>query len=417
MPLDRPADVLRRRRLRRMKTGATALLVVAAIGYGLTYLAASGGSGFLGFVRAATEAAMIGGLADWFAVTALFRHPLGLPIPHTALIPERKAALGRSLEDFVGEYFLTKDVLEERLATAGVPQRLGAWLADEQRSQRIAAEAGTLAAAALRAVRDADLEEVLARGLRERLDADSVAARAGALAVPILEAGGHHAVLDLLLVHLRQWLEQSPDVLIALVEQLAPGWSPHFVDRAIARRVHAAATRSVVDVLADPSHPLRRQLDARLLGFARKLRDDPATQRRVDAAARRLLDHPETGHSLRALLETGREVLADQLGREGELRTRIGTAVREVGERLQRDQRWQHAVDRAAGLVANYVADHYRDEITQVITDTIDRWDGRDAARRIELHIGRDLQFIRINGAVVGAVAGVLIHAVTIAFA
>jgi uncharacterized membrane-anchored protein YjiN (DUF445 family) len=406
----------RLRRLRRMKAGATSLLVAAGVVYGLTYLSHHGGVGVLGFVRAGAEAAMVGGLADWFAVTALFRRPLGLPIPHTALIPERKDALGRSLQDFVGEYFLTEEALQSRLVAAEVPQRLGRWLADPDHAERIAAEVGSLAAAALRIVEDSDLEAVVASGIRERMARESVAARVGALAVPVLEAGGHHAVLDLVLERIRRWLTESPDALITLVEQLAPGWSPHFLDRAIARRVHAAAARIAGEVVADPHHPLRQQLDDQLLRFARRVRDDPATQRRLDAAATRLLDHPETGRSLRALLEAGREVLAEQLSRDGELRARISTAIGNAGRRLQRDERWQQAIDRWAATAANYVAVHYRDEITRIITDTIDRWEGRDAARRIELHIGRDLQFIRINGAVVGAVAGVVIHAVTVAF-
>jgi uncharacterized membrane-anchored protein YjiN (DUF445 family) len=409
------ANQERRSRLRRMKTGATALLVLAAGLYALTFRFHHGGSGLWGYVRTGAEAAMIGGLADWFAVTALFRRPLGLPIPHTALIPERKDAIGRSLQDFVGEYFLTPAVLRDRLADAGVPQRLGRWLADEQHARRLAVEAGSLGAAALRVVRNADLEDALARGLRERLERESFARQLGTFSVPLVAAGGHHAVLDLVLDRLRRSLAESPDVLITLVEELAPGWSPHFVDRAIARRVHASAARIIAEVADDPTHPLRRKLDAQLLHFAQRLCDDEQTQRRVDAAARRLVDHPETGRSLRALLDTGREMLAEQLNREGELRARIAGAIQDAGTRLQHDERWQRAVDRWAADAGDYLITHYRDEVTRVISETVDRWEGRDAARRIELHVGRDLQFIRINGAVVGAVAGLIIHAVTVA--
>lgn len=400
-----------------MKAGATAILVAAAVVYGLTFLSSRGGAGALGYVRAAAEAAMIGGLADWFAVTALFRRPLGLPIPHTALIPARKDALGRSLQDFVGEYFLTPDVLVARIEAAAVPGRVGAWLADADRANRLAAEAGSIAAAALRVIERTELESVVADALRERLEREPVAGRLGALAVPVLAAGGHHALLDVILERLHGWLTASPDALVALVEQLAPEWSPRFLDRVIARRIHAAAARITAEVAADRHHPLRRRLDADLLRVARRVRDDPDSQARLDAAIRRALEYPETVRSLRALLEAGRELVAEQLSKDSDLRTRIVSAIRGAGERLQRDARWQRAVDRWATAAVNYVALHFRDEITRVITDTVDRWEGRDAARRIELHIGRDLQFIRINGAVVGAAAGVVIHLATVAFA
>ncbi len=410
---DPSPEVGRRRRLRRMKVIATAILAVAAAVYALTFIPDGGAHGVSGYVRAAAEAAMIGGLADWFAVTALFRHPLGLPIPHTALIPARKDALGRALESFVGDNFLTADALRERIAAAGVARRAGTWLETPEHADRIAAEAGHVGAAAMRALQDASLHDVLALGLRERLGRESVAARVGAVLVPLVEAGGHEPAVDLVAGRIRRWLMESPDALLEVIEQCAPGWSPQFVDRLIARRIHAAALRIVAEIEADRAHPLRRRIDSLALRAARRLRDDPAVQARFDRRVRRAVEHPDTARSLGAILDAGREALADHLDRDGELVNRLSTAVRAAGTRLRTDEGWIEIVNGGAARAAQYVADNYRAELTRIISDTVDRWDGRDTARRIELLAGRDLQYIRINGAVVGALAGVAIHALS----
>ncbi|MGZ4625719.1 MAG: DUF445 domain-containing protein, partial [Kineosporiaceae bacterium] len=212
------ADQARRRALRRMKAVATGLLAVAAAGYGLTLHQ----DGWLGFVNSACEAAMVGAAADWFAVTALFRHPLGLPIPHTALIPTRKDALGRSLQDFVATHFLAPDVVRSRVAAVGVARRAGIWLADPPHAERVAAEVAGAGRGLLQVLQDdrvaALLEEVVLRPMLAR----PWAPPAGRLLEHIVAEQAHHRLVDLVIEEVHEWLERHEDVVTALVRDRAP---------------------------------------------------------------------------------------------------------------------------------------------------------------------------------------------------
>ncbi|HVV29333.1 MAG TPA: DUF445 domain-containing protein [Mycobacteriales bacterium] len=408
------SDDIRRNRLRRMKAVATGLLVVAAAVYAATYQVDGGGTGGWGYLRAAAEAAMVGGVADWFAVTALFRHPLGLPIPHTALIPRRKDSLGRSLQSFIGENFLTPAALSSQLQDADIAGRAGRWLADPGHAARVAKEGADAAAAALRLLRDGDLRDLAMHLLQARLALASPAAPVGRTLDALVRAGGHRAALDRAITGLHHWLVIAADDVIALLERAAPAWSPAFVDRPVARRLHRELTRVLAEIEADPDHPLRARVDDFLLQLAHDLSHDPKVARGFDQAVHRLATRPAVRAAVGDLLTSGREQLAAALSEPASsLHRRLAENVREVGMRLQADAGWHSSFEDAVIRAGTYLAMHYRDDLTRIIADTVSRWDGPQAARRIELHVGRDLQFIRINGAVVGALAGLLIHAVT----
>ena len=400
-----------------MKLGAAALLVLALIAYIATYRAANGGEGWVGFGRAAAEAAMVGGLADWFAVTALFRRPLGLPIPHTALIPRRKDAIGRSLQAFVGENFLTESAVRQQLANARAPQRVGTWLADRGHAERVATELSALAASAVRLLADEDLQVVAAQAIRKKVAATSFAPYLGRLLGPLVHTGSHLALVDLGVSRVLEWLTDNEDSITSMIENQAPYWTPRFVDRSVARRVHAELVRVATEVNDDPEHPLRRQLDEFLVRFAKNLQEDPSTRDHVDRIVTSALGRPEVDEAVNEFVASGRTMIAEQLERpSGELRERIVSALRQFGTRLETDEVLGARIDDAAGRVTAYALTHFREELTRVIADTIDRWDGNETSRRVELQIGRDLQYIRVNGTVVGALAGVAIHALTIAF-
>ncbi|MGH3745198.1 MAG: DUF445 domain-containing protein, partial [Mycobacteriales bacterium] len=229
-----PLQAGRVRRLRRMKAGATGLLVVAAALYVLTLEVHGGGRGAWGYLRAASEAGMVGGLADWFAVTALFRRPLGLPIPHTAIIPTRKDDIGHSLEEFVGTNFLSEAVVRDRVAAARVPHRLGAWLADPAHAARVADETAVAVAGALRVLRDDDVQAVLGRAALGRISSVSVGPWVGQLAEPLLADGVHHRLVDVAVTRLAAWLRQDADHVVAVIARQAPDWAPGFLDRPVA---------------------------------------------------------------------------------------------------------------------------------------------------------------------------------------
>ncbi len=409
-----PTDLDRRSRLRRAKSLATGLLLAAAAVFILVQPAVQSGAAWAGYVAAAAEAGMIGGLADWFAVTALFRHPLGLPIPHTALIPTRKDALGASLGEFVGDNFLAPAVVRRRILDVDVAGRFGGWLCDPLHARRVTDELATVLRGAIEVLRDDDVRAVAESVIGQRVRATSVAPVLGRLLGEIVADGSHHALVDVATVRTASWLRTHQATVVAVVQNQAPAWSPAFVDRAMAKRVHAELLRVVEAVAADQTHPLRATLDRYLAELARDLREDPDTAVRLQAVAIRLLDHDATRDALSSLVgATRRAVVALIDEPEGELRGTVTEAVQRLGERLTSDDELRTKVDGWLGDAVEHVVTTYRSEITRTITDTVDRWDGAEAALRIELAAGRDLQFIRVNGTVVGALAGVAIHAVS----
>ncbi len=411
---DPAADDQRRRALRRMRTVAVGLLVVAA----LVYAATMGEDGFLGFVNAGAEASMVGAIADWFAVTALFKHPLGIPIPHTALIPKRKAELGRSLQEFVGENFLQEDIIRDRMAAADVSRRLGGWLGDPVNAQRVVTEVADVAVIALGKVKDEHVADFVSEALVPRFREEPIAPLLGGLLTEILRDDLHHGVVDLALDELYRWLVANPDTFAEVLGERAPWWSPPRLNEAVTGRLHFEAVRWIEDIRADPRHHAREALDSMLAQLAQDLLFDPDTQERAERLKERVLDHPAvlaTGISVWNALR--RALLGSLLDPAGAVRTRLIKELSAFSDRLAAESDLRARLDQLAADLIVFAVARYGAEVTTVITHTIDRWDGREAARKIELHVGRDLQFIRINGTIVGGLVGVLIHAASLALA
>jgi uncharacterized membrane-anchored protein YjiN (DUF445 family) len=408
---DPALDAQRRRGLRRMRTLAVSLLVLAAVVYLLTL----GRGGFLGFVNAGAEASMVGAIADWFAVTALFRHPLGLPVPHTALIPRRKDDLGRSLEEFVGENFLHESVIRERLEAAQLSRRAGAWLAVEANARRLCDEAASVLGLALARVRDEDAVLLVEEAVLPRLLAEPVSPVAGSLLQEIVRDGAHHGLVDLALDEALRWLTEHADTFVAVVGERAPWWSPPALNDRVTHRIHVEVVAWVEDIRSDPSHPARAALDDALAQLARDLLEDEATQQRMERLKERVLSHPQLLVTATSLWQAFRRALLSALDdADGPLRRRALDELSAFGERLQQDRALRERIDGWTADLVVFSVERYGGELTKVITATVNRWDGREAADRIELHVGRDLQFIRINGTIVGGLVGLVIHAVSV---
>ncbi|MFI7586088.1 DUF445 domain-containing protein [Spongisporangium articulatum] len=407
-----PADALRLTRLRRMKALATGLLLLAAVVYLLTLDT----DGVLGFVNAGSEAAMVGALADWFAVTALFRHPLGLPIPHTALIRTRKDSIGAELEEFVTQNFLAEPVVRDKLARAQVSRRVGVWLSDPDHAARVAAEAAVAGQAVLNRVRDDDVVFLMENVLFPRAAALPTASIAGSLLDGLLDDGTHQELLDVGLEQLAGWLENNSDRVIELVTDQAPIWSPQWLDRRVGRRIYREIVDWVFEIRSDPRHRARAALDDLLRRFAQALQEDEAVRAQVVSLTERLLANPELREATLAIWGTVRRLLLEAVeDPTGELRKRVEAGLVEFGDRLaEPGSELAARLDEFGQDAAGYVVRGFAGEIATVISDTVARWDAEDASRRIELYVGRDLQFIRINGTVVGAAAGVLIHTATV---
>jgi uncharacterized membrane-anchored protein YjiN (DUF445 family) len=406
------ADAERRRRLRRMRSLAVGLLVFAAV----VYLVTLHSGGFWGYVNAGAEASMVGAIADWFAVTALFKHPLGLPIPHTALIPKRKDEFGRSLEDFVQENFLQEEIIRDRLAVAQISARAAEWLRDPANAARVVAEGSAVLTVALNRLRDSDVEALVSEVLLPRLLMEPISPIAGNLLAEILRDNAHHGLVDLALEEGHHWLVHNQETFTQVIGERAPWWAPDRLNELVTERLHLEAVRWLADIRADPDHRARKALDSLLEQLAADLLNTPRTQERAERLKTRLLEHPQFLASGMAVFDAMRQALREALADDdGPLRARATAEVVSFGERLAADEALRTRLDTWGADAAVFVVRRYGGELTAVITHTVERWDGKEAAQRIELHVGRDLQFIRINGTIVGGLVGVVIHAVTTA--
>jgi uncharacterized membrane-anchored protein YjiN (DUF445 family) len=398
------------RGLRRMKAVALAFLLGAAVVYALTRLYPHAPS-WVGYVQAMAEASMVGALADWFAVTALFRHPLGLPIPHTAIIPRKKDALGENLSDFVGANFLVEAVVTDKLHRVGISNRLASWLAQPRNAERATAELATAVRALVTVLRDEDVQPVLENALVRRLLEQPWGPPLGRLLAQLLTDGAHHKLVDLLTERAYEWVRDNHGAVLRVVSQRLPGWSPRFVDELVADRLYGEVLTFAWAVRTEPEHPMRKAVDTFLLEFAEDLRTDPDMIERAEAVKLQVLAHPEVQILVGSAWGTAKKMLLGAAeDPSSELRRRVRDGLISLGGRLSEDAELRSKVDNWLQDAATYVVSNYRGEITTLITDTVQRWDAEETARKVELQVGRDLQFIRINGTVVGALAGLLIH-------
>lgn len=404
------SDEARRAGLRQMRMVATGLLVLMAVIYVLTH----GRDGVWGYVNAASEAGMVGAIADWFAVTALFRHPLGLPIPHTALVPRRKDDLGTSLEQFVSDNFLTPALLREKFLDAEVVRRLGEWLGKPENAERIVAEAVPFVRRGIERLDEDEIRTFVDQVVIPRVRREPLSPVAGHLLEKVVEDGSHHGLVDLAVRELHAWLALHQDQVEDIVRSRAPSWAPAWVNDQVTRRVYQEALRWARDVKDDPGHKLRIAVDDYLSELGRDLQHDPRTSQRFEALKERLLDHPQVSQTGVQLGETLRSALLEALeDPTGHLRTRLATELAGLGRRVVEDDGLRARLDAwSADTVVDLVG-RYGPELTSVISTTIKRWDAQEASDKIELHVGRDLQFIRLNGTIVGALVGLVIHTVS----
>ncbi|MBM6402347.1 DUF445 domain-containing protein [Phycicoccus sp. MQZ13P-5] len=394
-----------------MRLVALSLLLLAAVVFLATLRLDD--SGVWGYVNTGAEAAMVGALADWFAVTALFRHPLGLPVPHTAIIPKRKNEIGRNLQEFVTENFLTEEIARERLAAAHVSERIGRWLGVASHRHRVLTEVVRVARAGLGRLDEDEVRTLVADFLVPRLVREPVSPIAGALLEGVVEESTHHGLVDLGLEQLHDWLRDNPGTYSEVLTTRAPWWTPPWLDERVIGWTYEQVLTWLREIRRDPRHPARLALDDLLRTLAHDLQHDPSVMERAESLKERLLTHPQAAEtavglwrSFRAALETAMDDRDSYFHRRGD------ELLEHLGEHLVHDPEWSEMLEARLGEAVSFVVNTYGNELAEVISVTVERWDGREAAERIELHVGRDLQFIRINGTVVGALAGLGIHAV-----
>lgn len=397
-----------------MKVVALGFLVGATIVFLLcTWAQSRGADPWVGYVRAAAEAGMVGALADWFAVTALFKHPLGIPIPHTAIIKRKKDQLGDGLGTFVRENFMSPAVVETKLRDAQVSGRAGKWLSEPAHAERVAAEASTVLRVLVEMLRDEDIQQLLDRMIVKRIADPQWGPPIGRVLASLLEAGRQEALIQLLADRAFQWSLNSGEVIERVIERDSPTWSPRWVDHLVGDRIHRELMDFTDKVRRNPDHELRRSATKFLFEFADDLQHDDTTIARAEKVKEEIMARDEVARAAETAWGAAKRIILESVeDPSSTLRARIADSVVHIGESLRDDADLRDKVDNWIIRAAQHLVTQYGTEITAIITETIERWDADEASRRIELHVGRDLQFIRINGTVVGALAGLVIYSI-----
>lgn len=407
------AESMTEDRARTMRITATLLLVLMAV----LFLIANRYEELhpaWGYLLAFSEAAMVGGLADWFAVTALFRRPLGLPIPHTAIIPENKDRIADTMASFLRDNFLTPQVVARRLQNMNIAEAAGGFLADGQRGKdsRIGAGAAGLASDVLQSLDQEKLGGMVKGGLRTQLEKIDLAPLLGQMLGAAIADKRHMPVIEGAIRWAGITLEDNEDLVRNMIAERANSlvrWTG--LDTSIANRVLDGLYKLLAETVIDPDHPLRGKLEEGLAQLAEDLQHDPETQEKVQKLKMELLANPAVGHWIDGLWERARRYLLRTMDNpETVLSGQIGASLQELGQSLQRDKRLQILVNRFARRTMVGVATRYGDQIVQLVSETVRRWDASTVTDRIESAVGRDLQFIRINGTMVGGLVGVTIH-------
>lgn len=404
----------KRRGLRKMKLVALSFLLGATVVFLLcSWAAAKGWPPWVGYVKAASEAGMVGALADWFAVTALFRHPMRLPIPHTAIIPNKKDQLGGSLGEFVGTNFLSEHVVRDKLRRVGISRRLGGWLAHPENAERVTSELANVVKGMMTVLRDEDVQAVLEQALVRRVVAQEWGPPLGKLLEQVFADGAHYKLVDLVVDRCYEWVRDNHATVLRVVSERAPSWSPRFVDAMLADKVYGEVLSFAWVVKTDVNHPMRLAVDKFLAEFAQDLQKDPETMARAEAVKQQILDHPDVQRLIGSAWATAKGMLISAAeDPSSELRQRVREGLHSLGVRLVEEDALRSKVDSWVEGAAVHLVTNYSREITTIITDTVEHWDAHETSRKIELQVGRDLQFIRINGTVVGSLAGLLIYTI-----
>ena len=405
-----PDEATKRAQLARMKRRATGLLLAATAVF---FAAAALGRAhpWLDPIRAMAEAAMVGGLADWFAVTALFRHPLGIPIPHTAIIAARKDQIGRSLGNFVQRHFLSREVLAEKLAHAKVAEHLATWLSEPANAREVARHAAAAVAGGVRVLKDEDVQSLIDGVIRERIRRTQVAPLAGKMLAMITEGGRHQELLDEAIALIARTVHDNQDAIRERIEKESPWWIPNAVDDKIHTKIVAAVDRTLQEVRADKAHPLRNRFDFALEGFIKKLNGSPEMQERAESLKLELLDDAAVRRFSTAVWDEAKAALYRYAERPEAFEPgAIERGLIAFAETAGTDPVLQAKLDGYVADIALGIVERYQGEVAALIAQTVAAWDPDATSQRIELAIGKDLQYIRINGTIVGGLAGLGIY-------
>ena len=409
----RPDDAERQAKLDGMKLRATALLALA----GGVFVAASileRRYAWLGYIRATAEASLVGGLADWFAVTALFKHPLGLPIPHTAIVATRKERIGRVLGNFVTNHFLSRDVIAANLRAVRPAERAARWLREPENARRIAVQVAGGLAKTLEKLPDSEVQSLVRQVVNERVRSARVAPALGKTLAIVLTGDRHQSLLNEAVRLAAQAVRDNADLIRRQVKAESPWWIPGVVDDKIYQRILGAIESLLRNIGTNPNHPLRAAFDTALRDFINRLQHSPEVIAKVEALKSEWLDDPATAElSVNLWQATRRAIVQYGTQADGESPGPLEDGIAAFGGALLTNDVMLAELDAAIIDLTSTIVDQYRGEIGDLIATTVASWDPEATSRRFELAVGRDLQWVRINGTLVGGLVGLAIYTIT----
>ena len=406
----------RRADLRRWKAIALSFLIGAAViflGCSWWQASESGAPVWVGYVRAAAEAGMVGGLADWFAVTALFRRPLGLPIPHTALIPNNKDRVGDALSDFVEENFLTADALSAKVREAELPLWLARQGVEPGKAEEVSAWIGERAASVVSDLDAEEAEQFIRTQVMDRLAAPEWGPPLGRLLEGYIADGKARPLEDDLIDWAHGKILSMESTVVTAIDERMPGWAPRFAREMVGEKVYTELVEFADEVRRNGNHEARLAIRRNLSKLASDLQWDADMRGRIEGIKQEMLASDQAQQAPAAMWRTVSTMLIDQLNDpESFLRQKITAKVKELAHRLLEDSEFLAQANALVDKAARYAVEKFAPEIIAIIPETIKRWDAEEASQNIELMVGKDLQFIRLNGTIVGSLAGLVIFAI-----
>lgn len=370
---------------------------------------------YFSFVSAFAEAAMVGALADWFAVTALFRSPLGLPIPHTAIIPRNKDRIGDSLSNFLEHNFITQEVIRDELRGIDFAGAAANWLAQPENSRAISRQLVRSIPALLRVIEDDDVRQFMQSRLNKALEQMKFAPTLAEV-LEVLVAGGHHQSLFDYLVELAAGaLENNKPYLRWKVHESSPRWLPKAIDQKLYERI-LDALESTLDEMRDEDTEWRMRFQNMIGDFIEQLRVSPEYEAKLDALLSDILGHPSVrNYAIEVWHQIREKLVADATAPDSKMAARLAQGFSSFSDDLLRDEKVQRKLNQWIRIFATETIVGRREAIADLVARVIRKWDADTMSRKLELHVGRDLQYIRINGTVVGGLVGLLLHVISLA--
>ena len=402
--------------LTRMRRWATGLLLAMTVLFVVSHVWRPEGETarwIWGYVRAFAEASMVGGLADWFAVSAIFRRPLGLPIPHTAVIPRNKDRIGDAVGRFIADNFLKPELVAERVKNFDLSEGIGKWLADPKQYETVAGELVSAIPMLLDALDDDTVAGFLRSQAAEAAQGTQVAPAFGSVLEALAEQGRHQALLDTALKQGFRLLQEYQGLIRVKVRERS-GWLARLagVDQKASDSIIRSLEDLVYEIADDPRHPIRESINEIVARFAHDLRNDPVLQARIGGWIKDAAAHP----TVAGVVEAGWGEFKAALRRDcedpnGRLREWLASAMTNMGTGLLREADVREALNVRIRALLVDLADRHGNDVAKLVAETIRAWDTRTIVEKLETNVGQDLQFIRLNGTVIGGLIGIALHA------